>query len=77
MLGGIGFWDGSAKMRSKHWSADRVEEYGPLELFSAVPSRPFFPRGFVWDEGFHNLLIRKFDPELSLDVGLLNECNLF
>ncbi|KAI6175412.1 putative mannosyl-oligosaccharide glucosidase [Aphelenchoides bicaudatus] len=50
MLGGIGYWDGMAKMRSKYWSADRVEDYGPLELFSAVPSRPFFPRGFIWDE---------------------------
>ncbi|KAI6219307.1 putative mannosyl-oligosaccharide glucosidase [Aphelenchoides fujianensis] len=68
MLGGVGYWAGDARMRSKHWAPERVETFGPLELLSAVPSRPFFPRGFIWDEGFHNLLIRKLDPELSLDI---------
>lgn len=68
LLGGIGYWHGEAKMKSKSWDVYEVKPYGPIELFSAIPSRPFFPRGFIWDEGFHNLLIHKFDSDLSLDI---------
>ncbi|KAK5967203.1 hypothetical protein GCK32_000216 [Trichostrongylus colubriformis] len=65
MLGGIGYWHGYNKV---HLGGDTVIPYGPHELFSAVPSRSFFPRGFLWDEGFHNMLIRKYDPDLSVEI---------
>ncbi|KAK6035062.1 hypothetical protein COOONC_27432, partial [Cooperia oncophora] len=65
MLGGIGYWHGYNKV---HFGGDAIVPYGPHELFSAVPSRSYFPRGFLWDEGFHNMLIRKFDPDLSIEV---------
>jgi mannosyl-oligosaccharide glucosidase len=49
MLGGIGFFSGKALVRSLN-SKDPVY-YWPANLYTAVPSRSFFPRGFLWDEG--------------------------
>lgn len=64
MLGGIGYWYG-------HSLVNDTQTIRPLwntPLYSAVPSRSFFPRGFLWDEGFHQLLIRKWSPLISRDI---------
>ncbi|KAK9863279.1 hypothetical protein WJX84_010392 [Apatococcus fuscideae] len=72
MLGGLGYFYGASKIllaKGPHAAQPRaVVESWPAALYTGVPSRSFFPRGFLWDEGFHQLLVHKWDPAISRDV---------
>lgn len=56
-----GFWEDAAEAQSK--VVPQTE--GPSELFTAIPSRTFFPRGFLWDEGFHLIPVMDWDIDLA------------
>lgn len=66
MIGGIGYFYGSSIVQSIYNEEPIL--YWKAPLYTAVPSRSFFPRGFLWDEGFHNLLVSKWNANISKDI---------
>ena len=72
LLGGMGYWYGNSLAKIPGETDDAgdpvIKPLWPATLFSTTPSRSFFPRGFLWDEGFHQLLLRKWNPALSREV---------
>jgi hypothetical protein len=80
-LGSIGYFVGASRVklppsvkpptppgRQPSGMDPSIVEYWREALFTATPSRSFFPRGFLWDEGFHQLLVQRWDAQLSRDV---------
>ncbi|XP_061883082.1 mannosyl-oligosaccharide glucosidase-like [Entelurus aequoreus] len=66
MLGGMGYFHGQSVVQSIYNEYPLLYPQGVL--FTAVPSRSFFPRGFLWDEGFHQLLLSKWDPQVTREA---------
>ena len=65
VLGSIGFYGG---VWGTTHPTEGVHFETPTSIFANVPSRGFFPRGFLWDEGFHQLIVQRWDPSLSWDI---------
>ncbi|XP_024535407.1 alpha-glucosidase 2 isoform X1 [Selaginella moellendorffii] len=72
LLGGISYFYGQSliSIPSKEQKHHRESfwKYWPAALYSAVPCRSFFPRGFLWDEGFHQIIISRWDRNLTYDI---------
>lgn len=65
LLGGIGHFRGKQIVRNS--DVEDAKECAIEEtLLTCTPSRSMFPRGFLWDEGFHQLLLMQLDEQLSI-----------
>jgi len=81
-LGGLGYFHGTPVIGDATEYTDKKKQQKgaalaegavntpevSLSLFSATPSRSSFPRGFLWDEGFHQMLISQWDPSITMEV---------
>lgn len=56
LLGGMGYFTGRSEVRGAGEDGGNGMSF-EASLFTAVPSRSFFPRGFLWDEGFHQVRV--------------------
>lgn len=67
LIGSITYFYGSSLVQNPvDGRPPTLSEPGPL--VTGVPSRSFFPRGFLWDEGFHQLLVVEWDPKITVKV---------
>jgi len=79
MAGSLGYFYGSSLVRDddkNNLSNRGVSEidivdsvkYWRAGLLTAVPSRSQFPRGFLWDDGFHGLMLGRWSVKLQLQI---------
>jgi mannosyl-oligosaccharide glucosidase len=70
LIGGTGYFYGHNRIHIQR--PPNEPQWGlsghPHALFTGTPSRSYFPRGFLWDEGFHQLIIGTWDKEISKDM---------
>ena len=77
LLGGLGHFHGRSVLSGSSGGGPAASF--PATLLSMVPSRPFFPRGFLWDEGFHMAAAAPWDPLLAAEslahwLSLMHDC---
>lgn len=65
LLGGIGYYYGPLRIKT----GEKTFQYDePAGLLTGCPSRSRFPRGFLWDEGFHLMLTCQWSRFLCMDI---------
>jgi mannosyl-oligosaccharide glucosidase len=62
MLGGLAYYEG--KLYTQNSIMSHQHDYS----YTFTPSRLIFPRGFLWDDGFHNSIMAAYKPDLTMDI---------
>lgn len=65
LLAGISYFYGSTVQYKEDGSTYTTQKG---ELITAIPGRSYFPRGFLWDEGFHQLVLLQWNETLSWKI---------
>eukprot|EP00474_Spongospora_subterranea_P009137 CRZ09595.1 hypothetical protein [Spongospora subterranea] len=66
LIGSIGYFHGRSIQSDPITGNSLLAE--EASLIAVAPSRSFFPRGFLWDEGFQQLLLSRYDFDQSLEI---------
>lgn len=66
LLGEISYFYGSSRVKSKY--NKEPMDYWSAPLYTSIPSRSFYPRGFLWNVGFDNLLIGLWNSKISEEI---------
>jgi mannosyl-oligosaccharide glucosidase len=64
LLGGIGLFNGPIRVKD----GKGVDAIQKQKLFTGSPSRHAYPRGFLWDEGFHLLVTCQWSTDLCVEI---------
>jgi mannosyl-oligosaccharide glucosidase len=81
LLGGLGYFEGMPSIEFavqseldlknfKELQSENLHQLGSTrtKLFTGTPSRTAFPRGFLWDEGFHQMVMSHWDLDITFRV---------
>lgn len=63
LLGGLTYMEGPIKTSTSYGGYTQNKP-----LFTMTPCRRGFARGFLWDEGFHNMVVSQLNPKISLEI---------
>ena len=66
LFGNLGRFSGDLKVENSDHIVDMYTN--KLRLTAIGPSRSTFPRGFLWDEGFHLLAVDQVNHEIAVEI---------
>uniref|UniRef100_A0A7S4PGV9 Mannosyl-oligosaccharide glucosidase n=1 Tax=Guillardia theta TaxID=55529 RepID=A0A7S4PGV9_GUITH len=69
LMGGLSYLHGTW-VKADPPFYNTTSQQAPASSFTCSPCRDGFARGFLWDEGFHQLLMTRWEPAGSRDVLL-------